>query len=221
MSAITEKELRIARTQANRVARNHRGLVPVEDITSECYVWLVKHEHKVVEWAEQGSRGQAKLRTALYRAGQDYAVRERSKLTRTQYGDHYHYTTAVLEEILPDIWEYEDWSYSPAAADTQPKGKSQPSEGFNRQASIVDVKWAVAGLQAEDQTILRNKYEGGGMSTADLGYLHGVTEDAMRKRLNRILVKLCDRLGGEPPWWNPGRKARSNASVQAETRNRE
>lgn len=215
---VSDKALRTAQAQARRVARINRGLIPQDDLTSECYVWLVKHEAKVEQWEQEGRRGQAKLVTALYRAAQDYASKERARLSRTMPGDHYYYTPAVLQDLLPDIWDYEAWGYPSQAVDTQPRGKSQPSEGFNRQAMIVDVKWAVAGLPAEDQTILRNIYEGGGMSLTDAGYLFGLTEDGMRRRHNRILEKVCDRLGGQPPWYQPGRRARSNAASQSETR---
>ena len=215
----TEKTLRAAHAAAVRVHRNHRALVPYDDLRSECYVWLAKHEAKVLEWQELGPSGAAKLGKSLYRAAQKFAVAERARMTGTLPGDHTYYSVGLLEELLPDIWDYESWASSGASSSDKVTGTSRPSEGGNRMAMLVDVKWAVAGLSADDQALLRDRYEDGGVAADILAATYGTTASTIRRRVDRILVRLADRLGGEPPWYpGGGRRARSNASAQAETR---
>lgn len=214
----TEKTLRAAHAAASRVHRNHRGLVPYDDLRSECYVWLAKHEEKVLEWQDLGPHGAAKLAKSLYRAAQKYAAHERARATGTMVGDHTYYSVGLLEELLPDIWDHESWAYGSASAGDKVTGTSRPSEGGNRMAMLVDVKWAVAGLSADDQALLRDRYEDGGVAVDILAATYDTTPSTIRRRVDRILVRLADRLGGEPPWYGGGRRARSNASAQAETR---
>ena len=51
-------------------------------------------------------------------------------------------------------------------------------------------------------------------------YMYGDEPYLMERATNRLLDRLVDRLGGEPPFWKHSRKSRSNASAQAELRAR-
>lgn len=202
-----ERVLRIARSAARRVTRIHNGVVRFDDVLSECYVWLVKHQAKVDQWLEEGRRGQQRLSKSLYRAGQRWAMRERARVTGSLQSDHYFYTPAVVESLLPQVWGYDEWSYGQAVPDgTTVRRAKAPSEGNDRLAMLVDVKWAVAGLSEEDQLLLRDRYEDGGLDIQVIAATYGVNEKTIRNRLARVLGRLCDRLGGEPPWWTPGGK---------------
>lgn len=213
------RALRKARAVAKKVTRIHNGIVEYDDVLSECFVWMVKNQHKVDEWLDEGNVGMAKLGTSLYRAGQRYAVRERQKRTGTLPGDHYFYTPATVEAVLPLVWDYDGWTYGQGQPGEDAKRRAKaPSEGGDMLAMIVDVKWAVASLPAEEQQLLRDRYEANGMELSLLAYRNEMSERGMRKKMDRILSKLCDRLGGEPPWWTGGRKAKSNARAQSETR---
>lgn len=221
MSDIDPRALRKARSVAKRVTRMHNGVVEFDDILSECFVWMVKNADKVQQWVDEGQPGMGRLNTALYRAAQRYSLRERARRSGTQQSDHYFYTPAVIEALLPGLWDYDDWSYQSAVHDGSPRKPKAPSEGNDRLAMMVDLKWAVAGLPAEEQQLLRDRYEASGMELSMLAYRNDMTEKGMRLKLNRIITKLCDRLGGEPPWYTGGRKAKSNARAQSETRNNE
>lgn len=208
---VPDEALRAARSTARRVARIHNGVVPFDDLVSVGYEWLVKHRDHVEQWATEGRHGRNKLHRALYRAGQRYAHRERTRLTGGQLGDHYFYTPPVVEELLPAVWAYDEWTYNGGVPedDTGRRKPKAPNEGNDRLAALVDVKWAVAGLSAEDQQLLRDRYEDGGLSVQVIAATYGVSEQAIRYRLGRVLQRVCDRLGGEPPWWTPkGKRGR-------------
>lgn len=214
---VDEKALRLARTVAGRVGRNHRGYVDTDDIVSECYVWLVKRQDKVQQWAQEGAHGRAKLSKALYRHAFNYARQERAKISGTAVSDNSYYTPGVIKELLPDIWDHESWSYGQSGpSDTVRRSTQAPSEGNNRLAMLVDVKWAVAQLSADDQAMLRDRYQDGGVSPDILAATYECSQDTLERRYARILTRIADRLGGEPPWWTGGRRAKSNAQANAE-----
>ena len=52
----------------------------------------------------------------------------------------------------------------------------------------------------EDQAFLEDFYRDGGVSADVLAASLEVTERTVRRRDDRIMEKLVERLGGEPPW---------------------
>lgn len=215
----TPKVLRIASNSANKVVKQARYAIDYDDVVSECWQWIAENKKIVSDWVNEGGRhGQNKLALSLYRVGRKYAIKERAERTGLQVSDYYWYTTAVVEEILPDIFDYEDWFTSGNDQTEKVKGKSQPSEGGNRTAMLIDVATAYRSLSEDDQAFLRDRYGEGGVDVSVLASRYEVTQDAIRKKINRILEKMVDRLGGEPPFWQAGRKAKSNAHAQHDNR---
>jgi DNA-directed RNA polymerase specialized sigma24 family protein len=80
---------------------------------------------------------------------------------------------------------------------------------------------AVNSLNSADKELLRQRYADGGIEFDALAEMYQVSEDALRKRVKRALVKLQDKLGGEAPVWSGRRKAKSNAQSRAELREAE
>lgn len=210
--------MRACNRAAGRVSRVNKRYVEHADVLSEMYVWVLKNEKYVREWLEDGQHGLNKLGVALFRAGHTYTAKERIRITGGKDSDFYYYTPGVLEELLPDLWQYDAWDNTPAGDSGMPRGKSKPGEGGNRRAMMVDVSYAVGTLPVDDQRLLHERFAPPGCKMGELGRRHGVTEDGMRKKVTRLLGKLVDRLGGEPPMWYGGRRARSNASTQSELR---
>lgn len=196
----TDTEYRIATGVARRIERSQRFLVEMDDIRSECYLWMVKNPERVNRWRDEGKQGKAKLGTALYRAGMRYALKERVRITRTQPGDHSFYSEAILHDILPDVFDQDGWYMESHTEELGVKAPSRPGEGNNRLAMLVDVSSAIQALPEEDQELLRMRYSDGGMDAQILAATYQVSDSTIRRRLRNLMRKISDRLGGEPPW---------------------
>lgn len=215
----TPKVLRIASNAANKVVKQNRFVVEYDDVVSECWQWVAENKERVVEWIEDGGRhGQNKLSLTLYRVGRKYAIKERAARSGVSVADFYWYTPAVVEELLPDIFEYEDWVQSGNSGEEKVKGRSQPSEGGNRTAMLIDVAAAYRTLSDEDKDLLRDRYGDGGVDVDVLAARMEITADGVRKKINRVVEKMVERLGGEPPFWQTGRRSKTNAHAQHDNR---
>lgn len=196
---------------ARRIARLSRGLVEVEDVQQELLAWMWENLGKVEAWREEDRGGL--LQTVLYRRGLAYVDRERLQRTGSKPGDLQYYTPAMVREGLEQVFDRDSWL--PVSDPTNDRGQSRPSEGNNRLAMLCDISAAVSSLPDEDQKRLRIVFEH--MVPYEVLAQHWeTTEDGARKRIDRLISKLVDRLGGPPPWFTPSRVIRSNASAVAE-----
>lgn len=197
---ITDGELRIAKQGAMSAARSGRGIVDPGDLVSEAHLWIVEHMDKVIAWREQGRHGQNKLRHACRQRCLTIIARERRNRSGLEPGDVFYYTPALLREILPNIWDPDDWASGQATVTQERQGPSRPAEGNNRLAMIVDVRAAYHSLAAREKNLLADLYRDGGLSHEVVAIAHECTERTVRRREERALDKLVERLGGEAPW---------------------
>ena len=110
--AITPDDLRIAKQGAMSAFRSGRGIVTADDMIGEANLWLVKHIDKVILWHDQGRHGQNKLRNACRQRCLTIIAQERKRKSGLQQGDIFYYTPAMIRELLPDIWDEDDWTNS-------------------------------------------------------------------------------------------------------------
>lgn len=208
----TNAEYRIATSAARKVARVNRHLLDAEDILGEMHLWMVRHADKIEQWREEGKTRY--LERALYRAGQRYVLKERMHLTGAKAGDIQWYSRGILHELLPYCWEVDAMAEAPATNEhTGPKGKARLSETGNRLAMLCDVRSALVSLSPNDRELLEAVYRDN-IEYAHLGVELSLTEDGVRKRVDRVLDRMVDRLGGSPPWWGERRRAVSSAKAQ-------
>lgn len=197
---VTTQDMKIARQGALSAYRSGRGLVTVDDMVGEANLWMVRHLDKVVHWRTQGRHGQNKLRHAVRQRCLTIIAKERKHRSGLQHGDIFYYTPAIVRELLPDIWDEDDWTNESGSSAEERRAPSRPSEGNNRLAMIADIRSAFYSLSKTDQDFLQDFYRDGGV-TVDVMAAHlEVTERTVRRRDDRILEKLVERLGGEPPW---------------------
>ena len=197
---ITPDDMKIARQGAMSAYRSGRGIVTSEDLVGEANLWMVKHLDKVVHWRTQGKHGQNKLRNACRQRCLTIIAQERKRKSGLQQGDIFYYTAAMIRELLPDIWNEDDWAQSSTGASDEPRGPSRPSEGNNRLAMIADIRSAFYTLSEKDQHFLEDFYRDGGVPSEVMATQLEVSERTVRRRDDRIMEKLVERLGGEPPW---------------------
>jgi FixJ family two-component response regulator len=80
------------------------------------------------------------------------------------------------------------------------RGPSRPAEGNNRIAVIADVRSSFYSLSEKDQNFLMDLYKDGGLPVDVVATTWEVTERTVKRREERIMEKMVERLGGEPPW---------------------
>jgi RNA polymerase sigma factor (sigma-70 family) len=197
-----ESVYKVARYSATRCVRIHRNLVSSDDVFQHLSLWAVEHWHKIEEWEKQDSLV-FKLRRTFNNESQKFAARERAYKSKSIPSDAFYYTHEVLQELLKDVWRYDQWVESATPRGDEFISKSsKPSEGMNREAMLSDVSGALKRLNEQDNLLLQRRFDGGGTDFDALAIEYSVSEEALRKRVSRALTKLQDRLGGEQPQWN-------------------
>lgn len=194
----SDKITRACRRNANKVAQINRNYISSDDIMVQLLLWSAANIKKVNEWAENGKKGMGRINSSMFQAGHLYVNKKRAEAIGGQLADMYWYTIPVVEELLDDVWSYIDWL--PTRSVERDRGQASPAEGNNRVAMMVDVAEAISKLPKEDQDILRDRYGDGGAYIDALAAKLDMTPDGVRKRIDRILKKLVEKLGGEPPW---------------------
>lgn len=200
MVEITDHEIRLAKQGAMSAHRSGRGLVDAGDLIGEANLWMISNVDKLVLWREQGRHGDNKLRNACRQRCLTIIAKERRVRSGSQPGDTQYYTAAMVRELLPDIFDIDDWLSGSSAVSGEVRGPSRPAEGNNRLAMIADIRQAFFGLPIVDRELLSQLYQDGGASYDAVANMTEVHERTVRRREERVIEKMVERLGGEPPW---------------------
>ena len=128
-----ETVYKVARLSASRCVRIHRHLVTADDVFQHLSLWAVEHWHKIEEWEGQDSLV-FKLKRTFNNESQKFASKERAYKSKSSPSDSFYYTHEILQELLKDVWHYEQWVQSATPSDAEFISKSsKPSEGMNRE----------------------------------------------------------------------------------------
>jgi len=73
---------------------------------------MIQNYDKVEHWRTQGRHGQNKLRNACRQRCLSVVARERKHRSGLKKGDTFFYSAQIIREVLPDIWDEDDWSSS-------------------------------------------------------------------------------------------------------------
>lgn len=194
---------------AARIAgRRFSGFASRDDLSQEAWLWICTHETKMLEWQSLGEPGRRKLVRALINTCTAFGQKEKAEKSGYKAGDNYYYGLGWLKEFLPTVFA---------------KGMNLDADtyaDFSDRSMWLDVTRAIGSLSESEYEILRRAFqddpaeEEGYNNVADF---LGLSYDAARQRVNRVLRKIQNYLGGENP--HPRRKMRSNAQALAETRN--
>jgi hypothetical protein len=199
----TDKEYRLAREGAKDASSSSRtnSLVEQEDLVGEAYLWLAGHPKKVVEWRELGRKGENMLRISCKRAALKAVAKERKRRTGAEYSDMCFYSTQMIRELMPTIFNAEDWVNSAGAMSNEPKSQAAPAEGNNKLAMIVDVRGAYHDQAKHIQEFLQRMYDDPVPNVEDLiAVEEGVSTKTIQRRDERYLGFMVQYLGGDNPW---------------------
>lgn len=170
--------------------------------------WLAVHSTSMMEeWQSQGEAGRGRLRRHLLKACSLYAQKNKAAKLGYRHTDLFYYSPGLLRHIISLILE--------SIGDER-----EIYEGFPDRALWIDVESSLLTLSDADYQIIWWAFKGDLDEEEGyelVGSRLGISADAARKRVNRILRRMQDRLGGENP--APRRKSRTNAAAMAETRN--
>ena len=195
----TEKEYRLAREGAMDASKSS-SLVEQEDLIGEAFLWLVSHPKKVVEWRELGRKGENMLRISCKRSALKAVARERKRISGAEFSDMCFYSTQMIRELMPVIFNVADWSTS-SAMSNEPRGQSAPAEGNNRLAMIVDVRTAYHDQAVHVREFLQRMYDNPVPNVEDLiAVEEGVSTKTIQRRDERYLGFMVQYLGGDNPW---------------------
>ena len=208
---------------AKQVGKTQRGYLPEDDLRQSAWLWVFDHGEKVSGWLEadesKSSRNAAGLLSSSLRVHLHGIVqKERIEADGTLPQDYYHYNRAVVEALLPDIFDADSGSTSasPAPKGTYVRHSKQPSEGNEYQAMLADVRAGFASLQQADKRLLWDRFAAGGNEVSLMATTMDVPERTVRYRVSRAVNRIIRHLGGEQP--RRMRPPRTNAAAVVEVR---
>ena len=205
---LTDRELQVITQGATNAYNAQRKFMELGDLINEAVLWALEHEKKLLMWREKGKHGENLLRFSAKQHCLSLIGRERRRIYKLEKDDIAYYTPAIVREVLPDIFDIDDWLSGSTSDQERVSGTSRPSEGNTRLATVVDVKSGFDSLSEDDQALLTDLYADGGVTHQVLAATLEVSEKTIQRREQRAITRLVDKLGGELPWWDvKGRSA--------------
>lgn len=194
---------KITASAVRKASGRFHGYVEQEDVSQVAQVALLEKPRKVEEWILAGDA--ARLYQWIFKNCMIYGHKEKAAAVGYRMEDLFFYSLRSLRELIPAILEA--WS-----------GHDGFEWEYPDRTAWLDVSEALSGLTEAEYQIVWWAFKGD--PEEDAGYANvaghlGITVDAGRQRLNRVLRRMQESLGGENP--RPRRKARSNAAAMAET----
>jgi DNA-directed RNA polymerase specialized sigma24 family protein len=205
---LTDRELQVITQGATNAYNAQRKFMDVGDLINEAVLWALTHEKKLLMWLEKGKHGENLLRFSAKQHCLSLIGKERRRIYVLEKDDIAYYTPAIVREVLPDIFDIDDWLSGSTNDQERVSGTSRPSEGNTRLATVVDVKSGFDSLSVDDKALLTDLYADGGVTHQVLAATLEVAEKTIQRREQRAVQRLVDKLGGELPWWDmKGRSA--------------
>jgi len=173
-------------------------MVETNDIRQQLWIWFLEHPNKVKTWESFDGKQNVKLiAKSLRNAAKDYCQKEKAQIVGYRVEDNYYYDKELIETLLPAVIRGD--LVAPAINEMgYSSTKKVASEGGNWFAMVGDIERALNKLNKEQYYIVCLKYEEGFENLLISSEL-GISEDAVRMRLNRALSNLTNFLGGSRP----------------------
>ena len=196
----------IAGTVARQVHRKYQTYFDMSDVQQELVTWCLRREHKVREWLDPHQQpvdrkgGIKQLAKTLNREADKYCRTRKARAGGYDVRDDFFYSVGLLEELLPHIHDSSKWVGSSQGSTARvSSGGSDPAEGNNYLALMVDTKAAYEKLDPTDQLLVTMKYH----ENLTLGQIAGLVElsdSTISRRIQKALRRMVRELGGDNPW---------------------
>lgn len=188
---------RTIQSAARKAADSFYGYVPFEDMLQQAHLSTLEHPRKFQDLVDTGDA--KRLYGMVYKDCSLYGQRQKAAALGYRLEDLYFYSKKALRAALPLVLE---------------------SEASHDVEALMDVSRALDGLSGADWQMIWWAFKGDPEEEA--GYENvaahlAITVSAARGRVDRVLGRLQEALGGQNP--SPRRAHRvSNSSALAETR---
>lgn len=177
-------------------------IVELADIRQSLYQWFAEHPNKLNDWEAIGKKDAKNL---LYRSlrnqALDYCQKWKAKSVGYEVSDNYYYDASLVKAMLPSVLRGE--INKPGKLNIGLPGKPPaPNEGGNAMAMMIEIDYAYWKLDKDERKILFLCFAED-LTDGQVGEELGLgTEDAVRMRVNRIIKKLINKIGGYKPFYD-------------------
>lgn len=206
---IRPEVVEVAPAIAYSVWRSYKNFVDKEDLTQELYAWAVSREEYVnsvydLENDAERKHAEKKMWWQMRRVAERYCRKEKASKCGYKIGDEYFFESTVIAMLLPTVIQsYVDNIPFDLGVeivdDGSPKKKSNPSEGGNLIASLIDVKKAYARLPEKEQTLLKWRYMDN-MTLEEVAVAMSASKSTADRRCEAAIRHIIKNLGGATPW---------------------
>lgn len=191
------------------IYRKFIGYVEYKDLVQELNIYVLQRP-KLEEDLDQSytvSKDETKwvarkIMARFRRHIEKYSRKEKAAKVGYSTGDEFFYDTGTIASILPIALQFEIQGVTliDKVDDGQPRKAPAPNEGGNLMAMAIDVKSAVELLDKDEQYIIDLRYGASPMTLSDIGKELGLSDSTVDRRVQKILRKIIDHLGGPTPW---------------------
>lgn len=171
-----------------------------QDIVQEIWLWFLTHQKKIDEWGQYEKKEQTKLvAKSIRHAALKYCEKEKAKVIGYDVADLFYYDKATVEIFLPNVLFGVYELPEGIKVNNEVKTKTDPAERGNWIAMRADISNAFDKLDKKHQEILRLRFMDESRTFRQLGDSIGISEDAFRKRYDRAIKSMINKLGGKRP----------------------
>lgn len=176
-------------------------MVEREDISQELWLWFAQRPNKVHDWyAQHEVKDRDKLiARSLRNAALKFCTKEKAKASGYEPYDNFYYESNVIEEFLPYVLT-DSYIIPIGVNDINYKSsRHDVSENNTWLAVRADISKAFDSVDERHQNTLRLRFGSINTTLKEVGQELQVSEDAARKRIDRALSAMINKLGGRRP----------------------
>lgn len=196
----------IAATVSRQVHKRYTTYFDKADVQQELIIWCLNHEDKVRGWLDPNQEpidrkgGIRQLAKTLNREADKYCRSRKARVCGYDVRDEFFYSVGLLEELLPFVHDQSKWIGQQQNANVRvSNGGSDPAEGNNYLAMMVDTKRAYEKLEPDDQLLITMKYHEN-LTLGQIAAVVNLSDSTISRRINKALRRMVRELGGNNPW---------------------
>lgn len=173
--------------------------VDMEDVRQHLYEAAWKRRSKITEYLSSEDRrgGWAAAVAAIARSGETFCRKAKAERLGYRVSDEFFYDKTLVSEMVRFL--YTGVVERKEDLENETKRPRSLAEGGNINVMMADVSAALDSLPDEDRFLV-TAYYGEEVESKELASPLGVTRQAIEARVERILGRMVNHLGGISPW---------------------